>query len=136
MKINKRSAIAALLIGAILGSAVYENQDALRSAWVKLTLSNGEAKAIQLTNITNHLKVMYVTKSALPVGDVTRTVALSGGLEGFLPDAPMDSIENERVRQSMDRLRFNEKDNVIVNAEGAQLKVVSKNGTIALVRVN
>ena len=126
--------IIALNLGGFAGSVLYENKSNLRSAWVHLKLTNAEAEIIQNQNIKNHIQFMYASQPSIPNGDLTSIVASTGGLTGWMPDAPMDSLANERVRQSMSRLSYDAKQEVILDQGGAKLKVVAKNGQVTVIR--
>jgi len=125
---------AAVIVGMLMGTISYANRDSIRHTWVRLTLSDAEINKIQEQNIVNHIQVMYKGQAFIPNGDITETVAFSGGLVGWLPDAPMDSIENEQVRQSMSRLHYEKEHGVVVDQDGTKLKVLAKDGQISVVR--
>lgn len=124
----------AVIVGMLLGTISFANRDSIRRTWVRLTLSGAEINKIQEQNIVNHIQVMYKGQATIPNGDITETVAFTGGLVGWLPDAPMDSIANEKVRQSMSRLHYEKEHGEVVDQDGTKLKVIAKDGQVSVVR--
>lgn len=127
---------AGALLGPVLGNALYVATPTLRYAWTKVTLSNDDALRIQTANITEFVETMYRSQPKIPDGDLTKFAIVSGALVGFIPDAPFDSIANERVRQSMDRLRVNEAAGTITDPYGGRLLITSYDNKVKVSYLN